>query len=1319
MRPAFAQLQRVATNGTSRLATQLFTVVFFALSMCATFARAESPTMRLRVAWGDGPSAAWRGTIAVDRGTITEITPLGVEADEPGSMWLEAGQAHVQQRSARTYDGLDLTLAAPLDASLTISLQSNDAVPLETIELKLSSLISQHQERSLDEAGTRLFVRRTPGDRLRVELANPSLVMSPGEQLMFQLTPVLFGPNVTGQVDLRTEVRSARDDRVWSKTSQTIDAPPADGAGQAIPITALAPEQEGAYDIVLTASQPKPRRGFAQVNPLAGNTNIIAERRIQFVVLADQAPEIHQDATEPVTVVDEIKAGRQWWNRVPKLGQIPGLNRPLPGLQDNPLKNGNVQPWMHPQLGELTAIDASPADADLNWVAYSLDVKQPGQVHVLEVEYPADVPQQLGVSVIEPNGAGSVGPVSLDSGVHVPRHGAKEGSRLGVHRLIFWPRTDSPVVLLTNQSQKTQAAHGRIRVLGPKQIEVGGLRLGGSARSYLPKAELARPAPNGRMLAAYLQRPFLPESFSASEAYDSWSGRSLDDWLTFYQSGQRAIGYLQHVGYNTLVVSAFADGSTIYPSDLLEPTPQYDTGAFFATGQDPVRKDVLEMLFRMCDRAGVRLIPAVDFSSPLPALEAALRRGEGEGVRLIGSRGLPWAAEHGGASRANGDNSTRHDAVQYNPMNRQVQEAMLGVVQEIVQRYRHHPSFAGLMIGSSDNSYALLPGDEWGLDDHTIGRFSRDTGIQVPGEGESRFTERANFVRGQHRESWLTWRAKQVQALLTDMRRNVQEIGPDARLFVSAERLYNSPEIERAVRPTLPGQATGQQLPLSIGLDPGSYHNDPHIVLLRPRSIAPVPTASEDAVRRQLNDSEHLEASFANAGSLGSLFLHKPLRKRLASFDQVSPFGSDKTYVSLATQLMPSSADNRRRFVRALAARDEHLFVEGGRTLPLGQESSLRDVFRVYRQLPAVPFETIPTGVQPLVLRVATHKDATYVYVVNDSAWPAEVQLNVHGPLNTTVEDLRAGAQEPGVSQGRLTVSLAPYDLVAYRLGAQNVTVDVAAAAVDEEAQVELAERIDELVARATALSNPEPIGVVENPGFEMAAPRDDIPGWQFSGGVGSQAKIDSGQSQGGRQSVRLSSSGQLALLVSKPFPSPVTGRLAFSVWLRIDPSQPLPPLRLAVGGEQANGQDYYRFGRIAGLNRFEDAGWQHIQFQVDDLPLADRGQLQIRFDLMGAGTVWIDDVEATTLHFSETEKTHLTRLITKAHLQLNDGRISDCSRVLEGYWPRFLEDHVPLPEARVAEVAEEPVEPAAEAPGKEPAPKQSWWKRGLPSILK
>ena len=68
-----------------------------------------------------------------------------------------------------------------------------------------------------------------------------------------------------------------------------------------------------------------------------------------------------------------------------------------------------------------------------------------------------------------------------------------------------------------------------------------------------------------------------------------------------------------------------------------------------------------------------------------------------------------------------------------------------------------------------------------------------------------------------------------------------------------------------------------------------------------------------------------------------------------------------------------------------------------------------------------------------------------------------------------------------------------------------------------------------------------------------------------------------------------------------------------------------------------------------------------------------------MRFDLMGAGEVWIDDVELFPLAFSDRERIELSKVISLAGIQLGKGRIGECTRVLESHWPRFLATHVPL----------------------------------------
>ena len=270
--------------------------------------------------------------------------------------------------------------------------------------------------------------------------------------------------------------------------------------------------------------------------------------------------------------------------------------------------------------------------------------------------------------------------------------------------MLIWPRTSSPLLLLTNRRNGSRAQFGKIRLsAGP---------------SRLPRAFSPSDPPPERLLAGYLNRPLFTSDFSASESLDPFTGRSLTDWQTFYEGGTRLADYLNSVGYNGVMLNVFSEGSTIYPSKLLEPTPRWDTGAFFDHGQDPSRKDVLELLLRLFDREHLKLIPTLQFATPLPELEALLRTGgrESDGIQLIGPAGSPWT-----------DVQPSHHGMEpyYNPLDERVQRAMLAVVHELVDRYGKHSSLAGLGVELSVHGYMQLPGDLWGLDDQTIHRFEQ------------------------------------------------------------------------------------------------------------------------------------------------------------------------------------------------------------------------------------------------------------------------------------------------------------------------------------------------------------------------------------------------------------------------------------------------------------------------------------------------------------------------------------------------------------------------------------------------------------------
>ena len=124
------------------------------------------------------------------------------------------------------------------------------------------------------------------------------------------------------------------------------------------------------------------------------------------------------------------------------------------------------------------------------------------------------------LEAIDPNLAGKVAPVGLDSGIDVSTSRLPATATMAAHRLPFWPRTKTPWVLLVNRHAERPAVFGSLRVLQ-------GLR-------PLPAATENTQRPSQRLVTAYFDKPLFPENFGAQEGIDAVTRSSLDDWTTFY-----------------------------------------------------------------------------------------------------------------------------------------------------------------------------------------------------------------------------------------------------------------------------------------------------------------------------------------------------------------------------------------------------------------------------------------------------------------------------------------------------------------------------------------------------------------------------------------------------------------------------------------------------------------------------------------------------------------------------------------------------------------------------------------------------------------
>lgn len=1239
-------------------------VAFFAL-LGATAAHGEDLDLRVRLTWGGGVARKWQLTLKLDEGKIAEPQSLATEPDAPGATWLAAdGVLHVQPREPRSFDGCDVTLRGSSTAKVQVELHAPpigaEASEPKSFEIPLADLVAGTVNRPLDERGGQLVLRRAPGDKLRVTLERDSLVFTTGEVCTLTAQPHLTGLAPGTSVRFQARVVPARGSQeLWTESHELRVA--ADGNLQSVgPIRVPVPATEGAYDIILSLTKWQLRAPFVPVTP-------DVERRVQLVAVDRQvslAP-----AAPWQTILEFDPANNAWWKPLAQLNPL---------ARKAALGNQKSQPWAH---GSTTWLQI----ARDGWQAYPLVVQQVDRPHVLEIEYPSDVPQSVGLTIVEPNAAGRVTALAANSGWDVsPSPLALDPAEpRRVHRFVFWPRTTSPLVLVANRREDAPAAIGTIRVLaGPTDLAPPALPAVGPGVNLAPTAD-------GRLAAAYFQRPLMPECFSAGEAIDEASKRTYDDWVTFLDAGRRYVQYLKFAGYNAAVIPVYHEGATLYPSRLLEPTPRYDSGVFFPSGQDPVRKDVLELWLRLFDREGLRLIPAMQFASPLPELEI-LRRTAGDprtsGLAWIGPEGLELLERQA---------SARGLAPLYNILDPRVQQAMRRAAGELAARCKGHASFGGLALQLGPETFAQLPGLEWGLDDQTIERFEKAANLKLPAdEGAERFPNRAAALLKdrEKRAEWIDWRVTTLAAFHRELHRELLAVQPMARLILETSEVPRTPALEAALKPTLPRRMGLVAAAREIGLDPSQYAETPGIVLLRPTRHAPNQPLAARAAQLELAGSAEADRAFGLAATRGAVWLHEPQMLSLPGFADVSPFGKENTSFWQFPSLAPSDAANRKRLIHTLAALDATVCLDGGWLLPMGQEDALREVLDVYCRLPDARFETVSPsgmaavrgGMQPVTLRMLKQGGRAWIYLVNDSPWEVKVELDLALPPGARWETLgrrSVPAVQPRMDGAVWKLTLAPYDLVA--LTCTNAEGHVRGAVVEIGPQVEqhLAKHIAGLGNRKNTLAEIEPRVKLANPSFEAGAMAGTLPNWitkQAAAGK-SVAAVEAVDPKGGAASMRLENGGMGAAWVrSSPFPNPLTGRLALSCWVRTDAAglQQQTSLRLAFEGRQ-NGLVWYKFATIGGARTPLASQWTQYLFQVDALP-ANVGDLRVGFDLMTAGKVWIDDVQVLDLPFDENERNELAKIIAVADFQLGGGQLSDCRQTLESYWPMFLATQVP-----------------------------------------
>lgn len=1139
--------------------------------------------MRINLSWIAPETGQWSGEISLENGQFSNSIPLGKDPTSSTNFLLaEQGKGIIrfQTPCPIMFCGVQTTIHASLSDTLSLFIRNLKTGNEIRKRVPLRDLVQKNIQFPLEETENGILIERCIGDDLPVLIAGAlkpgnaakagtykaysNMVYSPGETLYVRIAPrLLNGPQGEEMILIANFHTGNSQKSLWNETRNWTNQ-----AGSMIDLIVPIPKIQGPFQLDLSLQLKNPGRQSFSILPhqQGRKEKVLATRSLQGIVVDSDKISGSEKGSETGDDPDSLRDGLLetidpsnpgWWkvfakkplfsdHRKEKKNEndavsdlIRAQQSPLSwknsdflkfwnkgGLQINLNQwrsgaswgqwedlwkqsrgSGHLRPYQSkdPLQDSFVELIPDPNPGVIPWESYTIPVREPGKPHILEIEYLSHLPQSLGISIIEPSVSGGIFPKSIDSGFIVHENPLSDlmPNRILRHQILFWPKTKSPTMLIMNRSEKTSAVFGRIRMYRAKETV-----------DYVPRQRGAR------RFASFLARPNFCDQFSAVRVESPIGVLGSENWNTFYQAVDRTASYMKMNGSDTLLLCTVADGSALYPSRLLNPSPAFDSGIFLQNGEDPVRKDVLELITKTFNREGLSLIPCLDFNSKLPRLEEKLfdlvRSGDPEvlrwveGIRSIGPEGTLYA-----------DRFRDHNGIgpHYNLLHPLVQEAMIEVVSEILDRYAHHSSFDGLGIMLSMHSFAQLPDDVYfGMDDLTTTRFVRESGLsekyqnrkEIPlqefltATGPTRYRFRAEFIRDHCREEWIQWRAETVARFYSRIADLIIARRSDTSLYLVGTKILDGDLSRLHLYPSLTKQPPIQQALREVGMDPDLQTRHSGIVFLRPGRMNQLAPLHQRIVDMEMNSPATIKLFAKNKFQTGAIFLHGTEAKNIPAFDQKSPY--QPTITQIETLSLPSDFENRKRFSRQMACMDTLSFFDGGEMLPQGQEMALKEWISVFHSLPAIPFEDFSSpqkedhgisekNFQPVIFRHLKTDRAHWFYLINDAPFHTGVKLSMKFKAGSRFFKFTGGRKvdEPHIEFDSLqwSVSLRPYDLIAFVVDDPNVIVSDPVISRSEEIcstngrlSVAVQNYIDRILIARLGVPT-----IMENAGFEVPSP--------------------------------------------------------------------------------------------------------------------------------------------------------------------------------------------------------------------------------------
>jgi hypothetical protein len=1195
-------------------------------------------------------------------------------------------------------------LEAPLEAGLVV--RCGD----QLVNVPLVAVLERPQH-TPPQSRLTVSVERLAWDSLAVDLGDPGRdgVVAPGT-----VVPVSIGFNILSPESMEVAVRTTAvirplrgGDALWRSESREREIIPANRREPPTKTLSLrAPETEGTYVLEVRASweQTGSREGsrlgrlIRRRKPAAVMNSAV--RRVVLTVLDPHtrpAAAVVREARGREAEVDAIDLARARSYRPLATGRSPPAGPGQcawavpPEALIEPSRRDRLRGWIMRTGAEAAKLD--PADpSGLAWTAVGLKVAHPERPHRLTLKIRGGEPSALGVALIEPGaGPGSQPRVVLDacaSGPPILPDGPS-----AAFTWIVWPAAAEIVLVLVNRGPDADVRLGNVTL-----TELDDLPLA----STQPEPRV----PAGRGLGLHLSGPHALDPFGGGPG-------SRDALVT-------ALNLVTYLGYCRAT-------AVVLPEDMADRSIRRSLES--QADEDPTGPDRLDIVRRVLARNGYSMWLELEFDGTdalpgLPAVDSAeaLRRGLVRVDPQGRADGPAYHPLHPEVREAMKRRVTRALTSHRNGLNGSGK-----TTSGLVIRLGSGPTLLGTPdTGMDDGTFALFVRETFSPD-------TARTIPGLGNTDADRFAVRSRYLAGVGRMPWLTWRVRAVAALYTELAEAAQAASPGSILAVVTPGLDGGPAGNEARRVDRAGLAPSQAW-RSVGLDLQAWPSGPFAPrVLRGAALSTDALAHDLATSSDLDRLVAARAHRGLFLTIDG-GPPPPTRPGTASPSQdtpvepssTSPF-SRRIYINDAPWPSRAALDASARSTNprssgqsvwltalplgdgpaaaeplghALAALDAQWVFLAGKAVA-GQEERVRRFAGVLRALPA--WATVPkrVGADPdprpfgIAVREMSDDAQTFLEIANDSPYPIRLAGLLDVPASAPIDDLGRGLRLSPVPEagGRnLVLDVLPFGVAAIRVGAPHVTLSRVTPYPSEAVLADMQARFNELTAQLARLNHG--LGAIAaepaNPGFEPEAITDSslphgrsaepsgsagpptsvdavrVPsGWNVECNTTSKAAItiDRENPHSGQGSLRLVAPAASASAVSDAFVPSTQSGLTIRACLRAAAAG--AKVRVWIEGA-SDGHPYIRQTELT-----VGTEWEEHAVRASDIPAGGLDTARVRFELLAAGTLWIDDLRVLGESNSKSARLNAQRTLLAALQAYREQRYADFARLAGSHWIR------------------------------------------------